>query len=102
MNVILGTSSFTVNVALTYEDGSVVDLTALDHYALWVRSGRGRYKGAPQLVTDGTDGRVSFTLDAQDLSDKRGNKVSWQFEVKTSGGQVIWTEADSLTLVPRS
>ena len=102
MNVVLGTSSFTVNCALTYEDDSVVDLTALDSCALWVRTGRGRRQADFDYVTDGTDGYVTFTFDAQDLSDTRGPKVSWQFEVKTAGGQVVWTEADTITLIPRS
>jgi hypothetical protein len=102
MNVVVGTTSFTINAALTYEDGSIVDLNDLGYYAVWIRSGRGRYKGTLTVTTDGTDGRVSFVLDAQDLTLDRGPKVTWQFEIQLPGSQVIWTEADTLTVLPRS
>lgn len=102
MNIVVGTSSFTVREALTYENGDVVDITDLVSLSLWVRSGRGRYKGSYQLTTNGRDGRLSFDLDATDLDIARGEKVKWQYEVKTAAGQVIWTEANTITLVPRS
>jgi hypothetical protein len=101
MNVVVGTTHLAVNVALTYEDGSIVDTTELDSLSLWVRSGKGRYRGSYVLATDGTDGLVTFELDEDDLSDKRGPKVSWQFEVGV-GGNVIWTEAGVVKLLPRS
>ena len=93
--VTIGTTALQVQAHLVYEDGSDVDL-ATASAVLWVSGGAGRAQRLFSLVTDGTDGRVSFGLSDNDLNTVR--RVTWQFMVTLPTGEVVWTPSDGFVL----